>query len=340
VDLLPSDEQTQIIDVVAGFLAANAPVSRFRDAHRQVGNDDAELWAGLAELGLIGAALPEAAGGVGLGATDEALLYREFGRALISPAVLGMTLGARVAWLAGDETLKDDILTARTTVCLANPRGRARIGAVCSGGFQLFDGDADWVLVVGEDGAGLLPRAVFKGFERVMGTDSLLSLDRGELPDIRPTAWVPAATEPLHIRATLLLGAYAVGMAEAAKDMAVQYAGMREQFGRPIGAFQAVKHKCANMAIRAEAALCQSWMAAAVLQEGGEDAAFQARACKIVAVDAAMRNAAENIQVHGAIGFTAEIDAHLFVKRTHVIDALGGDVRHQKAALLREPAPA
>ncbi len=340
MDLLPSDEQTQIIDLVAGFLRERAPVSRFRDARRQVGNDDASLWPGLAELGLIGASLPEAVGGVGLGATDEVLVYREFGRSLVSPAILGMTLGARLAWRAGNAALASDIVSANARVCVANVRSQAQLGAVCSGEFQLIDGDTDWVLLLDDEGAALVERAKFSDFKRVLGTDSLLTLDRGTLAPTEAAAWIPARTDPITVRATLLLGAYAVGLAEAARDMAVQYAGMREQFGKPIGSFQAIKHRCAQMAIRAEAALCQSWMAAAVMEAESADARFQATACKLVAVDAAQRNAADNIQIHGAIGFTAEIDAHLFVKRAHVIDALAGDQRRQKADLLREPAPA
>ena len=166
---------------------------------------------------------------------------------------------------------------------------------MCSGGFQLFDGDADLVLLIGEDGAGLIPRDRFVGFERVLGTDSLLLLDRGVLTRDEPAMWVDGQVDAVHVRAVLLLGAYAVGIAEATRDMAVEYAKLREQFGKPIGSFQAVKHKCAQMAIRAEAALCQSWMAAAALQEDGADAIFQARACKIVATDAAQRISADNL---------------------------------------------
>ena len=340
MDLLPSDEQNQIIDTVRNVLADHAPVSRFRDAKRQIGNDDARLWPRLANLGLLGISLPADVGGTGLGSADEALLYREFGRSLLSPSILGVMLGARLAWRAGEMELCEALLSGKTRVGLGNLRGPASIGRSCSGEFQLIEGNADWIFLFAEEGAALLPRDAFKDFETVPSTDSLLRLERGSLASTSAKVWVSSATDSAYLRAILFLGAYAVGMSEAARDMAVQYALLREQFGQLIGSFQAIKHKCSDMAIRSEAAYCQMLFASQVLDMDGPDATFQAVACKIVATDAAKKNAAQNIQIHGAIGFTAEIDAHLYVKRTHVIDALGGDLRRQRALLLKEPTPA
>jgi alkylation response protein AidB-like acyl-CoA dehydrogenase len=340
MNLLPTDEQTQIVDLARKFLGDEAPVSRFRDAKRQIGNDDAKLWPKLAEMGFLGIALPEQVGGIGLSTSDEALLCREFGYFLISPAVLAMLLGARSAFVAGNESLCREILSGSASVGLALARESIFLGPQCSGAFQLLDGTTDYLFAVSEDGAALIPRSAFGEFEAVICTDSLLAMERGSIRDAPAAVWLPASVEPIHMRNTLLLAAYAVGLSEAARDMAVGYAGLREQFGKPIGSFQAIKHKCADMAIRSEAALCQSWFASVVLEDGGADAPFQVTASKIVAVSAAMQNAAQNIQVHGAIGFTAEIDAHLYVKRAHIIDALGGNQRRQKSNLLRQPIPA
>lgn len=340
MNLLPTDEQTKIVDLARKFLAGEAPVSRFRDAKRQIGNDDAKLWPRLAEMGFLGIALSEQVGGIGLSTSDETLLCREFGYFLVSPAVLAMLLGARTAYAAGNESLCYEIVGGRISVGLAQAREGIFLGPQCSGAFQLLDGNADYLLAVNEEGAALIPRSAFGGFETVVCTDSILAMERGSIREVRPAVWLPASTEPIYLRTTLLLAAYAVGLSEAARDMAVGYAGLREQFGKPIGAFQAIKHKCADMAIRSEAALCQSWFASVVLEDGGADALFQVTASKIVAVSAAMQNAAQNIQVHGAIGFTAEIDAHLYVKRAHIIDALGGNQRRQKSNLLRQPIPA
>jgi alkylation response protein AidB-like acyl-CoA dehydrogenase len=137
----------------------------------------------------------------------------------------------------------------------------------------------------------------------------------------------------------LLLSAFAVGIAEATRDMAVEYAKTREQFGRPIGSFQAIKHICADMAIRCEAAACQTAFASLVLAEGHAGLAFHATSSKLVAAASAIKNASQNIQVHGAIGFTAEADPHLFLKRAHVIEQLWGDTRRCRERLLSLDLP-
>jgi alkylation response protein AidB-like acyl-CoA dehydrogenase len=128
-------------------------------------------------------------------------------------------------------------------------------------------------------------------------------------------------------------------MAEATRDMAVEYAKTRQQFGKAIGSFQAIKHLCADMAIRAEAAVCQVIFAALVESERRAGARFHSVAARLVAVEAALQNAAQNIQVHGAIGFTAEAEAHLFIKRAHVLEQLWGNTRQQRRQMLAVEMP-
>jgi alkylation response protein AidB-like acyl-CoA dehydrogenase len=120
----------------------------------------------------------------------------------------------------------------------------------------------------------------------------------------------------------------------------VEYAKVREQFGKQIGSFQSVKHICADMAIRSEAALCQASFAALVLANDLADTDFHAVASKIVATDTAVKNAAASIQVHGAYGFTAEANAHHYLKRAHVTDMLWGSLREQRERILTFPTPA
>ncbi len=267
------------------------------------------------------------------------LAYREFGRHLLSPGVLGMTLGARLAAGAGKDFL-DGILQGRVRVTLANPRGPVKLGAECSGEFHLFDAkDAAWVLACDETGSALLRRRDFSAVSPVLGTDHVLGLERALLAGVRPALWIERESQAIYPRAQLLLAAYAVGIAEATRDMAVEYAKNRRQFGKPIGSFQAVKHLCADMAIRAEAALCQVIFAAVVQSEQRAGQEFHSIAAKLVSVDAALKNAAQNIQVHGAIGFTAEADAHLFLKRSHVIEQFWGDTRQQRRQMLAAPFP-
>jgi alkylation response protein AidB-like acyl-CoA dehydrogenase len=339
MNLLLSDEQTQIIDSLSGFLVDRAPVSRFRPPAPQIGNADREFWPKVGELGFLGIALPESQGGIGFSAAEEMLAYREFGRHLLSPSILGLTLSARLAAKVNSPLL-GAALSGELRVGLANARGSARLGAECSGDFHLFDArDAPWLLICGDAGAALLRRSDFSDVEEVPATDHVVGLERGRLAGAHPVIWADAGSEPVHARAQLLLAAYAVGIAEATRDMAVEYAKNREQFGKPIGSFQAIKHLCADMAIRTEAALCQVIFAGLIQAEEREGVDFHTVAAKLVAVDAALKNAAANIQVHGAIGFTAESDAHSFLKRAHLIEQLWGDTRHQRGRMLAAAFP-
>jgi alkylation response protein AidB-like acyl-CoA dehydrogenase len=126
------------------------------------------------------------------------------------------------------------------------------------------------------------------------------------------------------LRLRLIDAGALAGMAAAALDMAVGYAGIREQFGRPIGTFQAVKHHCANMAMAARCARDQVTFAAVALDEGREDAPLQVECALFVAGSAALDNAGKNIQIHGGIGFSDEADPHLFLKRAQLQIAIAG----------------
>jgi alkylation response protein AidB-like acyl-CoA dehydrogenase len=339
MNFLLSDEQAQIVDSLHDLLTDQMPVSRFRPPAPQIGNSDLAFWPRLGESGFLGMGLSEEHGGSGLSAAEEMLAYREFGRYLLSPAILGLTLGARIAAHLRSDRL-DEILEGRLSIALANPRGPVQLAEVCHGQFHLIDAkEAEWVLICCEDGSALLRRTDFTSVTDVSATDHVLSLERGLLSGARPVCWLANSQECLYPRAQLLISAYAVGMAEATRDMAVEYAKARQQFGKPIGSFQAIKHLCADMAIRAEAATCQVIFAALVQAEARSGADFHSAAAKLVAVEAALQNAQQNIQVHGAIGFTAEADAHLFVKRAHVLEQLWGDTRQQRRLMLAAPFP-
>jgi alkylation response protein AidB-like acyl-CoA dehydrogenase len=334
MDLLLSQDQIEIVDTLKDFLSKEAPVSRLRPPAKQIGNSDHRYWPRLAELGFLGIAIGESDGGIGLGAAEEMLAFREFGRHLLSPGILAIGLAARMAAAAGS-SLVSQLLAGGSRVAVANARGSVTLGKECRGEFHIFDGeDADWIIACDESGAALFEPNALMQVEPVLGTDNVVSLQRARVERATAALWLPASAESIANRARLLLSAYAVGIAEATRDMAVDYAKIREQFGKPIGSFQAIKHICADMAIRSEAALCQVTFAALVLAENHDGFEFHSVASKLVASDAALKNAAQNIQVHGAIGFTAEADAHMFLKRAHLIDQLWGDSRHQRARML------
>jgi alkylation response protein AidB-like acyl-CoA dehydrogenase len=117
--------------------------------------------------------------------------------------------------------------------------------------------------------------------------------------------------------------------------MAVSFAKNRIQFGKPIGAYQAIKHRAADMAVRAELAKSQLFFAALSVDEAHPDAAFQTSAAKLVATSAALENTAANVQIHGGMGYTYECDAHLYVTRTHILEFMLGDTRDHLASVIR-----
>jgi len=335
MDLLPNDEQTAIVDAVKEFLAGEAPVDRLR-AHGEIGNPDSALWPRLGELGFLGLGIAEDQGGAGLTAAEEVLTFREYGRHLLSPAILALALAARIAAASG-LLATPELLAGTMRVGLANRRGPADLRAG-TGTFHLIEAQgAELIVAWDEDGAALFRRDDFT-IEPVRSTDALVSLERGTLSGAQPLAYLAAKHDSIHDRARLMIAAMAVGTAEGARDMAVDYAKVREQFGKPIGTFQAVKHRCAEMAIRTEAAWSLTAFASLTYALGREDAAFMATSAKIVATDAALKNGASNIQVHGAIGFTSEADAHHYLKRAHLLDQLGGDLRQQRERLLDMPS--
>ena len=326
IDLLPNEDEQAVLDNFRAVLRAEAPVSRLREA----GVGDAGLLARMAELGWIGLGLSEEHGGVGYGIAEEMLLFREAGRHLVSPLLLGAVLGAHVAAQAGNAVLAGEIIAGEKSVALL-------IRKDAKGSVLRLDGAAAPLALIW-DGAGmaLYDAAALTSIEDVPALDNYVELERATLTG----APVLQASSSLPVRAKVLVSAMLVGVAEAARDMAVDYAKLREQFGQPIGAFQAIKHFCADMAVRTEAAHFQTLVAGFALRESQPDAAYQASAARIVAADAALRNGERNIQVHGGIGYTEAADPQLFIKRAQLLSELGGGTRQHKRDILNEQAPA
>lgn len=313
MDMLPNSEQQQIIDSVRGYLADQFPLERLRDGAG--GDCQVERWAGAAELGLFGMSLTEEAGGAGYGLVEELLLHREAGRVLFSPALLAQALAARLLAEAGEPA--DALISGEQRVGVLTPIGSAEVGQTLRGDFHLVDAvGARWLLVWNMQGAALLDAAQVSGRD-VGSLDETMQVQRVSLKGLASSRYV--AGTAIAGRARILLAAQLVGISEAAREMACEYAKLREQFGQPIGAFQAVKHRCADMAVRCEAAWFQSVFAA--LSTGDE---AQGAAALLLASEAANENAAANIQIHGGMGYTAECVAHHLVKRARVLDRLAG----------------
>ncbi len=336
MDLLPSEEQLEIIGVVADVLRSRFPTSVIRDRRHDVSTIDLAAWAECGQLGWFGLGLPEDLGGVGYGVAEEALIFREIGRFVAPGPFLSTVLGARVAAFAGLPEVAAAIVGGEAPVAIAEPRTiDAVVGETLSGSFDLIDGPgARYVVVVTPESACLIDAAEFATAQAVPCIDPAVRLSRVELVDAPVLATVDAATDSVYLRGCLLVAAMQTGMAEATRDMSAQYAKDRVQFGRPIGVNQAIKHACADMALRAEAATSQLVFAALSIDEDRADRQFQVAAARIVATNAAIENASATVQVHGGMGYTFEHDAHLYVKRVRVLDRMMGDVRTQQAALL------
>jgi alkylation response protein AidB-like acyl-CoA dehydrogenase len=321
-DLLPTEDQSMIEETVASFLADHLPPTRLRDEAAGGGVAEQAVWLGLAEIGLFGLGLSEAAGGVGYGLPEEIIAARELGRSLASTNVLATMLAAH---LLTDDTAALEALKAGSAHAAFANRIEGDAAAV-----QLIDAaGAEHLVVWDEAGARLLPAASASERAARGAMDATIALERARLDQGAGRSAGPA----LALRADLYASAYLAGIAEATTAMAVEYAKTRRQFDQPIGAFQAIKHACADMAVRAEAARAQTFYAALSLEAGEPEAPAEVAAARLIARRAALENAKANIQIHGAMGFTQETEAHLFLKRAHLVAALNGSLAGDLARL-------
>jgi alkylation response protein AidB-like acyl-CoA dehydrogenase len=314
VYLLPTTDQIEITDQVATFLSSEFPLSRLRDGSVQY---DLSRWEALIEYGLTALATSPEAGGSGLPATDEALIFRQLGHALITPAILASAMVSRIAADSGRDDIAAAIAKGSSRACLALSRERESRDS----GLYLIDSEgADFVLVATTD---LLEIYSIDAFAQRPGDclDESLSLALADRPR-SPPLFVADDRSRFITQFLLLCSAQLVGISEHARDLAVDYAKTREQFGKAIGTFQAIKHQCADMSVRTEIALAQFYRAAVCCRDEDADAAFHVAAAFHLASRAATMNATVAIQVHGGIGFTAECDVHWLLKRARVLDAL------------------
>lgn len=328
MDLLPDTDQAALAASARDLLERLSGPARLREADPDA---DPALWSAGAGQGWFALGLPEAGGGLGLGPAEQSLLFRELGRALAAGPFLGTVLAAHVALAAGRDDLAAAFATGRGRAALAVPVRDGAVGPRVRGTFSTFEAFAgvEHVLVVGEEAAALVPAAAVVPARR----SCIDPAARAALLDLDADALAVAGSEAVAL-ARILVAALLSGIAEAARDGSVAYAAVREQFGVPIGTFQAVKHRCADAATRAEAAVHLTTLAALSLAAGTPDAARLAASALRVAADAALRNAADDVQNHGGLGFTAEADSHLWVKRAHVLARTLGPLGAETAAVL------
>ena len=315
--LAPDGEEAEVAAAASDFLAGAMPIERLHAA----GSADmsAELRSLFGEMGWFALAVPEALGGSGLSAVEHALFFREAGRQCAPVDLLAQSLAAN---LVQNAKLRASLIA-----------GEVAVGLLVSDGDQfrlLGSHHAAWGLLVEADHAALYPLAGLALAPRpsLDPANSMRLLDG--LPDAAEREDGPRISQLGQLGAAAML----VGMAERALDLIVEYAKVRETFGRKIGSWQAVRHPCADMAVRVEAARSQLWYAAAAMKELRADAPAHLDAAKHLANQAAVANADSNIQLHGGIGVTDEHHAHLLLKHAMLLSRLFGGKRSLLSRLL------
>ena len=330
-----TDDHRELAEVARAFLTSQKARWAARSLLDTADESRPPFWQNLVELGWLGLHIDEEHGGSGYGLPELVVVIEELGRAVAPGPFVPTVIASAVIAKDGTADQKSRLLPGLIDGTITAAIGLDSQVRVSDG---LADGDAGIVL-----GAGLGELLV------IAAGDDVLLLERGrdgvsvDVPDnLDPTRRsgrvrlqnvsvsaddiVPGARESTLARARTLLAAEAVGGASDCVDAAVAYAKVREQFGRTIATFQAVKHHCANMLVAAESATAAVWDASRAASEDEQQFRLIAAAAAALAFPAYARNAELNIQVHGGIGFTWEHDAHLHLRRALVIAALlGGD---------------
>jgi len=358
-------EQQELRDSVRRFLADRAPLTRVRELMETADGIDQQVWrqAG-SQLGLQGIAIPQEYGGSGFSFTEQAIVLEELGAALYGGPYLASAVLAATALLASsDEAAKTDLLPAiaagQTVATLAFTEDDGswdpdaiRLAAAKNGDGWVLDGHKSFVLdghtaglilAVARTDDGLSLFAVDPGTEGVQRTalptlDQTRKLARCEFASARgrligaPGDGSAVLSHTLDV-AAVALAAEQLGGAQRALDMAVDYAKFRHQFGRPIGSFQAIKHRCADLLLEVESLRSAVGYAAAAVAEDSAEVPVVAALVKALASDVYFHVAAENIQIHGGIGFTWEHDAHLYFKRAKSSELFLGDGSYHRERL-------
>lgn len=352
-----TDEQLELRRSARRFLDQHAPLPRVRAAMQTERGWDPELWLRIGELGWPALIVPEDYGGLGFGAVELAALVEELGRALLcAPLFSTVCLATHALVHAGADDHKraylPRIAAGELTATVALTDGDSPARARRAGDGYALTGTKRFV-IDGHTAELLLVAAELDGERALFAVDAaapgvartwLPTMDQTrkqaavELRDARadrlPGAW--SDVEHALRLAWIALAAEQVGGAEACLAMAVDYAKTRHQFGRPIGSFQAIKHKCADMLLRVESARSAAYGVACLADAGDPELPALASAARAYCSDAFFRCAAENIQIHGGIGFTWEHDAHLYFKRARASAALFGDAAHHRERVAQE----
>jgi len=290
-----SEDQVALRDGIRSLLEGKFPISRVREGFDRATYDD------LQDAGVFSLRTD------GFGWADSAVVYEELGRALVPGPLV---------WCFGR-----DAITGGLDLTVNGTRYVEHLDAL------------EALVVLDDTGIAIIDPKELAGAAADWPLDPLTPVTPVELPPLTHVGHVDALNT-LRTEGALLTAAFCVGMADALVDLAVAYAKEREQFNRPIGSFQAVKHLCADMVVRTEVARAAVYAAACVLDDPSTgDLARSISGAKLLANEAAITNGKSATQVFGGMGFTWEVDVHLYLKRAWVLDTHFGSIDHHADAL-------
>ncbi|MEO8713982.1 MAG: acyl-CoA dehydrogenase family protein [Acetobacteraceae bacterium] len=324
-----------------------------------------DLWREMAAMGWLGAAIPEAYEGAGLGYEALCVLAEELGRALAPvPFTSTVCLAAEAVLAAGSEAQKCDLLPriARgeviATVALGAGAGEptpscvqasVRDGRISGTAWPVPDGSfADLAIVAARDGTGVslfvvdltgagVTRAPIAMIDPTRD-HARLTLDQAPATPLGTSGEGWEIVRGVLDRTAVLVAFEQVGGASMCLETAIAFATERHAFGRPIGSFQAIKHKLADVYVATELARSNAWYGAWALSAGAAELPLAAATARVSATEAFFLAAKESVQVHGGIGFTWEMDNHLFYRRAKLLGLSLGSVRHWKDRVVSELA--
>jgi alkylation response protein AidB-like acyl-CoA dehydrogenase len=349
-----TDEQRAIKSTAHDFLAARYKSERIRELAESEHGFEQSDWEEMAGLGWTGLALPEEWGGQGLGIVELAVLFEEMGYALAPSPLFSNTIAGLALSICGSDEQRERFLgplaagELRGTPALWDAGSPATIGSFTMDARAAGDGivlDGEKVLVMDADAADFFLVATSDGRRHIVERgaagvtvipSTLIDLTR-RLYSVRLDGVEVAAGNslpgagadyyPVFFRLCVALAAESTGIAQRTMEMAIEYAKDRQQFGRPIGSYQAVSHRCAQMLLETENARSAVYGAAWAADAEPGSLSKAASMAKAYASDAGWRVPDASIQVHGGIGFTWEHDLHFFLKRGKANASMFGDAK-------------
>jgi alkylation response protein AidB-like acyl-CoA dehydrogenase len=360
-----SEEQEELRKSVRRFLDDKSPMTEVRRLMETTEGYDPAVWSQMGQqLGLQGLHIPEEYGGSGYTYVELIVVLEEMGKSLLcAPYFSTVALAANAILSSGDDAAKKELLpgiaSGDTIACLALTEDNGRwdldgiqLEATKSGDGYTLDGHkmfvidghvANLIVVAARSKAGVSLFAVDANASGLTRTPlSTMDMTRKQARIefsatparlIGTEGGADAALNKTLDLAAVALAAEQVGGAQRVLDMSVEYAKVRIQFGRPIGSFQAIKHKCADMLLEVESAKSAAYYAGWAAAEDSEELPVVASLAKAYCSEAYFHSAAENIQIHGGIGFTWEHDAHLYFKRAKSSELLLGDPTYHRELL-------